>query len=313
MNILGIDVGGTSIKGAIVNDKGKVLTERFSFPIVKDENQEDTINRLVIFVKEYLDKISVKVDGIGMGVPGSLDTTEGSVIFSNNLKWKDLEIVKMFKKSFDLPIKISNDANVAALGEAKFGAGKKYKNIVMITLGTGVGSGIVIDGKLYEGTNGKGAELGHTTLVYNGLECSCGRRGCLEMYASATALIRQTREAMERNKFTKMWDGIKDLSEVDGRTAFEWAKLGDKVAEDVVARYVSYLSEGLLSMCNVFRPECIVLSGGIANQGKNLTDKVKKYMSAQSYGYPFSPKTEIAIANLGYNSGIIGAAALLLK
>ncbi len=181
----------------------------------------------------------------------------------------------------------------------------------MITLGTGVGGGIVIDGKLYEGTDGKGAELGHTSLIYNGLPCSCGRKGCLEMYASATALIRQTKEAMKNDKNSLLWNEVKILDDVNGKTVFDAAKKGDKTSEAVIDQYVSYLGEGLLNMCNIFRPECIVLSGGIAKQGKLLTDKLTKYMEAQGYGYPYAPKTEIAIANLGYNSGIIGAASLL--
>lgn len=312
MNILGIDIGGTSIKCAVVNSNGELISEKFSIPIIKGENQEATIERLAKTCKDFLDSNNMKIDGIGIGIPGSLDTTKGTVVYSNNLVWENLKIVEIMKKTFDLPIKISNDANVAALGEAKFGAGKKYKNIVMITLGTGVGGGIVIEGKLYEGTDGKGAELGHTTLIYNGTPCTCGRRGCLESYASATALIRQTKEAMMKDKDSLLWKEVKTIDDVNGKTVFDAASKGDKTSKAVIKQYIAYIGEGLLNMCNIFRPECIVLSGGIANQGKVLTDRLTEYMEAQNYGYPYSPKTEIAVATLGYNSGIIGAASLLL-
>ena len=219
----------------------------------------------------------------------------------------------MFNKKINLPVKITNDANAAALGEKVFGAGKKYNNVVMITLGTGVGSGIIIDGKIYEGLNGKGAEIGHSCLIMDGIPCTCGRKGCLEMYASATALVRQTKEAMELNKDSLLWEESKKQGKVSGRTAFEAAKKGDKTANEVVDNYVKYLSEGLLNVCNIFRPDCIVLSGGIANQGDYLINKVKDYCKKFDYGYPNSPVTEIKVAEIGYDSGIIGAACLFLN
>ena len=312
MNYLGIDVGGTSIKGAIVNEKGKI-GEIFSLPIFKNEKQNDAINRLIVSCKEYLKNTKTKIKGIGIGIPGTLNTKDGVVDYTSNLKWKKLHIVDMFSKEFDCPIKITNDANAAALGEAKFGAGKKYKNIVMITLGTGIGGGVIIDGKLFEGYLGKGTELGHTTLVYNGRKCGCGRRGCFEQYASASALVRYTKEAMKEDKNSLMWQISKEEGEVNGKVAFFAAQKGDSSAKAVVKQYVEYLSEGLLNICNVFRPEAIVLSGGIANQGKYLTDKIKAYCEKYEYGYKYSPKTVIKVAELGYVSGIIGAACLLMK
>ena len=314
MNILGIDIGGTSIKGAIVNENGEIISDKISLPIVAGEDQEITIFKLTSLIKEFLVKNSdKKVSGIGLGIPGSLDTKNGVVDFSNNLKWKNLKIVEIMQNSLDLPVKISNDANVATLGEARFGAGKQYKNIVMLTLGTGVGGGVVIDGKLFEGNLGKGTELGHITLVYNGPQCSCGRKGCLEMYASATALIRQTKEAMEHNPNSLLWKEVNSIDEVDGKTVFDAERKGDKIASIVVAHYISYLGEGILNYLNIFRPECVVLSGGIAKEGANLTDRLTKYLEDQEYGYPFAPKTVIKTAELGYNAGIIGAASLLFK
>ena len=314
MIAIGIDIGGTSIKYAAVDSTGKVFDKEVQ-EIISGESQEVTIKKLINNIKDYINKynLSDKVSGIGLGIPGSIDTKEGVVTYSNNLNWKELHVVDLFKKEISLPVKITNDANAAALGEKVFGAGKKYKDVVMITLGTGVGSGIIIDGKIYEGLKGKGAEIGHSTLVVNGLDCTCGRKGCFEMYASATALIRQTKEAMDLDKASLMWEEFKQQGKVSGRTAFNAAKKGDETAIKVVDNYVMYLSEGLLNICNIFRPECIVLSGGIANQGDYLLDKVKAYCKKYDYGYPNSPVTEIKVAEIGYDSGIIGAACLILN
>ena len=314
MIAIGIDIGGTSIKYAAVDSTGKVY-EKEGIDIVCGEDQNFTISNLIFNIKNYIAKYNLedKICGIGIGIPGSIDTKEGVVTYSNNLKWKELHIVEMFKKEFNMPIKITNDANAAALGEKVFGAGKKYKDVVMITLGTGVGSGIIIDGKIYEGLNGKGAEIGHSTLVMDGLKCTCGRKGCFEMYASARALVRQTKEAMEKDETSLMWEESKKYDKIGGRVVFDAAKKGDKTANEVVDNYVKYLSEGLLNICNIFRPECIVLSGGIANQGEYLINKVKAYCEKFDYGYPNSPVTEIKVAEIGYNSGIIGAACLVLN
>ena len=311
MAILGIDIGGTSIKGGLVYRFGQV-DKLFSLPIDKSLSQEDQINALINKIKEtYKDN---EFDGIGLGIPGSIDNTLGVVMYSNNLKWENLPIGKMLKHAFPgKKIAMTNDANAAALGEAKFGSAKNEQNVVMITLGTGIGGGIIIDGKLYEGNHGRGAELGHQVIALDGLTCSCGRKGCFEMYASATALVRQANEAMKENPECKLALCAKNGEEVNGKLIFETAKAGCTTAQKVVDNYVKYLCEGLLNICNVFRPSSIVLSGGIANQGDYLLDKVNAYLAKEHYGYLPEFKVDIKIASLGYNSGIIGAATLLLK
>ena len=216
------------------------------------------------------------------------------------------------KEKLDTKIIISNDANVAALGEVIYGCAKGYKTCVMFTLGTGVGGGIIIDGKLFEGNESKGAELGHTTLILDGEPCGCGRRGCIEAYVSATALINQTKKAMNSDKNSKMWDFVgEDIENVDGRTAFESAKLGDKTACDVRDTYVKYLAESMMSMFNIFRPEAFILGGGVSAQGDYLIDRVKEYCEKFDYGYKAAPIPEILVATLGNDAGIIGAAALV--
>ena len=190
MIAIGIDVGGTSIKGAFINGKGEIL-DRFSMKVNKDASASEEVGKLCDLINEGIKKNNFEVKGIGVGIPGILDMDEGVVIGSPNLPtWDGFEFGKFMSERTGLPVKINNDANVAALGEAKFGSGAKYQNSIMITLGTGVGGGIVLDGKLYDGNKHQGAELGHMVIVLNGRECGCGRKGCLETYASATGLTK---------------------------------------------------------------------------------------------------------------------------
>ena len=312
MIAIGIDVGGTSIKGAFINEKGEIL-DRFSMKMDKYSPAEDVVNQLCDLVNEGVKKNNFEIKGIGVGIPGTLDMDEGVVIASPNLPtWTNFSFASLMKERTGLPVAINNDANVAALGEAKFGSGSKYQNIIMITLGTGVGGGIVANGRMYDGNKHQGAELGHAVIELNGRDCTCGRKGCLEAYASATALIKSTKEAMEKHKDSLLWDVEKELGGVDARNAFIAAKKGDLVALSVVDEYVMYLSEGLINYCNIFRPEVIVLSGGVANEGEYLFSKVREYLKKNTYGMKGSPAVEVLPSELGYDSGKIGAACLVL-
>ena len=311
MIAIGIDIGGTSIKGAAVNDKGHVF-EVFSMPVEKGEDQETTIIKLRNLVKDYISshKFDEEIVGIGMGIPGAIDSPKGIVSYSNNLKWRDLNIREMMAP-LGYEVRITNDANAAALGEARFGAGKDYRDILMITLGTGVGGGIIIDRKLYEGNEGKGAELGHMIVKMGGRQCSCGRKGCLEAYASATGLLTDARIAMEKDKETALWEMSKNG--LNAKVVFDAAKAGDKVAIRLVRNYIKYLSEGLMNYFNIFRPEAVVLSGGIAKEGNYLISRVKRYCKRNHYGYEGAPEVEILVSKLGYDSGKIGAASLFFE
>ena len=309
---IGIDIGGTSIKGAAITKEGKLLNT-FSLDVIKGNKQENTVNDLIKVLKAFLKENNYNKDnllGIGIGIPGVIDTKAGVVSYSNNLCWNELPIRKMMEDATDLPIRIINDANAATLGEAKFGAGKDYNNLIMITLGTGVGGGIYLDGKIYEGNLGKGAELGHTVIVVDGEPCTCGRKGCLEAYASATALIRDTKRMMEKHKETLLNELAQKKGKVDASIAFNAAKLGDKCANELVSNYVKYLGEGLLNFFNIFRPEALVLSGGIANEGEYLTSKLTKYCEERHFGFEKTPSVDIIVSKLGYDAGKIGAAAL---
>ena len=314
MIAIGIDIGGMSIKGAAVDSNGRVY-EKFSMPFIKGEPGEETIRKLAETVKEYIaaNGLENKIAGIGLGSPGTLDIKNGVVNYANNLGWENLHVADIFHEILPYPVRLTNDANAASLGEAKFGAGKSYDNIIMLTLGTGVGGGIIINGKLYEGNEGKGAELGHSVIVVDGEQCTCGRKGCLETYASATALIRETKKAMHANRRSLMWKICPDIDLVGGKVPFEAAKQGDKVAIDVLDNYIKYLGEGILNFCNIFRQNVVVLSGGIANAGDYLFDRVNKYIADRNYGYKMTPEVKVVPAELGYDSGKIGAAALFFE
>ena len=314
MIAIGIDIGGMSIKGAAVDSNGRVY-EKFSMPFIKGEPGEETIRKLAETVKEYIaaNGLENKIAGIGLGSPGTLDIKNGVVNYANNLGWENLHVADIFHEILPYPVRLTNDANAASLGEAKYGAGKSYDSIIMLTLGTGVGGGIIINGKLYEGNEGKGAELGHSVIVVDGEQCTCGRKGCLETYASATALIRETKKAMHSNRRSLMWKVCPDIDLVGGKVPFEAAKQGDKTAIDVLDNYIKYLGEGILNFCNIFRPNVIVLSGGIANAGDYLFDRVNKYIKDRNYGYKMTPEVKVVPAELGYDSGKIGAAALFFE
>lgn len=315
MLAIGVDIGGTSIKGAAVTEEGKVL-DVFSLPVIKGDSQEKTTQNLIECLNKYIKEHGYTKDnvlGIGLGVPGVSDTKAGVVTYSNNLGWKELPIVKMIEEGTGFPVRITNDANAATLGEGRFGAGKKYKNIVMLTLGTGVGGGVLIDGKIFEGNLGKGAELGHMVVVIDGELCTCGRRGCLESYASATGLIRETKRSMDLHKESLMWKLAEQYGKVNARVAFESARAGDKYGQELVDNYVKYLGEGLNNYFNIFRPEAVILSGGIANEGEYLTSRLEKYCRERYYGFQGTPGVDIITSELGYDSGKIGAAALFFE
>lgn len=312
MIAVGIDVGGTSIKGATIRSNGEIL-DRFSMPMDKKASPEETLGKLCDLVNETLSSHNYqdKVVGIGIGIPGTFNKETGVVVNCPNLPtWAGFNLKQFIEAQTHLYVKLVNDADAAALAEAKFGVGKDFNYLLMITLGTGVGGGIVINKVLYNGNLGMGAELGHMVIELDGKECGCGRKGCFEAYASATALIRDTRAAMEAHPESILKSVEQELGILDARVPFIAEGRGDKVAAEVVRNYVKYLSEGLLNYCNILRPNIIVLSGGVANEGDNLLNRVRAYMELHHYGMKNAPVAEIRQASLGYDAGKIGAAAL---
>lgn len=309
---VGIDLGGTFIKGGIVNGQGEILVQDKT-PTESEKGADGVANNIANLAKNLIEKAGLTVaqlQGLGMGVPGMIDSGKGEVVFSNNLAWEHFFIGDAVSALTGLPVKIANDANVAALGEVKFGAAKGYQHAVMLTLGTGVGGGIVLNGKLYEGNHGAGAELGHSVIAMGGEQCTCGRKGCLEAYASATALIRDTKRAMEKNKESKLWE-VGSLEEVTGKTAFDYAPV-DAAAQEVVTNYVEALGVGIVNFANVFRPEIVLLGGGVCAQGENLLKPLKAVLKRDLFAGDRGPLVELKIAELGNSAGLLGAAALFL-
>ena len=309
---VGIDLGGTFIKGGIVDDLGNVLIQDKT-PTQSDKGGETVAQNIANLVSNLLEKANLtKADvvGIGMGSPGMIESSTGIVIFSNNLNWSEFPLADLVSKRTGLPVKIANDANVAALGEVKFGVAKNYDSAIMITLGTGVGGGIVVDGKLLEGNRSAGAELGHSVIVVDGEQCTCGRKGCLEAYASATALIRETKKAMSNNPQSKMWE-IGSLDCVTGKTSFDYYDT-DESAKTVVDSYVKHLACGLTNFANIFRPQAIILGGGVCAQGDNLLKPLQKLLNEEIFAGEKGPQVPIVIAELENSAGLLGAAALLM-
>ena len=310
---VGIDLGGTFIKGGIVDDLGNIIYSDKT-PTESEKGSDGVAKNIATLVETLLKKVGLSKDdvqGIGMGAPGMIDSKAGVVTYSNNLRWKDFPIASKVGEFTGLKVKIANDANVAALGEAKFGAAKGCENMVMFTLGTGVGGGIIAEGKILEGNKSAGAEIGHMVIVANGEQCTCGRKGCLEAYSSATALIRDTKRAMEAHKDSKMWE-VGSLDEVTGKTAFDY-KDSDPYAKAVVDSYIEHLAFGITNAANLFRPEFVLLGGGVCAEGDNLIKPLQALLDRDIFAGDLGPHVEIKVAELGNKAGLLGAAALLME
>jgi len=309
---IGIDVGGTAVKAGAVDIEGNAIVEGSAPTGVAGgaEKVAKNIGSLVNYLKDKALAAGYTAVAAGMGCPGIIDGENGVVVFAGNLKFNDVPLAKMVENITGIKVKITNDANAAALGEAKFGAGKNYSDSVMITLGTGVGGGIVIGGKLFEGYRSAGAEIGHMVIVKDGLPCTCGRKGCFEAYSSATALIKRTKKAMEENPSSLMWSEY-TLDTVDGRTAFSYADK-DEAAKEVVEWYEEHLACGITNMANIFRPQAILIGGGISGQKENLLSPVRRLVEKELFGGDGYAPVKLACATLGNRAGFLGAAALVM-
>lgn len=311
MLYVGIDLGGTNIATGLVSEDGKILAKK-SIPTKAKRTAKEIIADMAKAAIDVVIENGYTMDDIGsvgIGSPGAIDKAKGELIYANNLPFNHTPMRDEMQKYIKKPVYIENDGNCAAWAEAVAGGTRGAKDSVAVTLGTGVGGGIVVNGRLYNGFNFIGGELGHMVIALEGVPCSCGRKGCWEAYASATALIRQTKEAAESDKDSKMWDYYKKEGKFTGRTAFNAAKEGDKTAQMVVDNYVKYVGCGLANIINIFQPEIIVVGGGIANEGDALMNPVRDYVNSQTYTKDVKA-CRIERASLGNDAGIIGAALL---
>jgi len=311
MFYLGIDLGGTFIKGGICNEKGEILVQE-SIPTQVQAGNCKIVENICTLARFLCVKLKIKLTdcyGMGIGVPGMIDSSSGEVIFAGNLGFENFNLKNAVMQELKIPVVIANDANVAALGEAKFGAGKNYKDSVLITLGTGVGGGIIINGKIFAGNRSAGAEIGHMIININGNQCTCGLKGCYEAYASASALIKLTKEKMEQNKNSVLWNV--GLDKIDGATAFKYASI-DETAKQIVEEYLDYVAVGLVNVANVFRPQIILLGGGISNEGDNLVIPLRERLNKMIFAGDKGPKVELSVASLKNKAGLLGACALIM-
>lgn len=316
MVLIGIDVGGMSIKGGITTLSGEILYKA-TVPTRSGYTQEHPITEdIVTLIEQLLEQSGKPLSefyGIGIGIPGAIDSKNGVIRYSNNIPMQNVPVVEQLHEHFNLPVHINNDANCAALGEYVYGAGRGYCDVLFVTLGTGVGSGILIGGKLFEGREGGGAECGHMLLYKDGAPCTCGRRGCWEPYASATGLMRLTREVMEKHPESQMHEIVAKDGEVNGKTAFVAARNGDAAGKEVVDTYIRYIGDGLVNLANIFRPDAILIGGGVSHEGAYLTDPLQKIVDEENFGAAFNPRVIVKAASLGNDAGLLGAAALVMS
>ena len=319
MYSIGVDLGGTNIAVGIVDENYKIV-KKDSCPTLANRPAEEIIRDMVALCKRLCTDTGFDIteaNGVGIACPGTVNPDTGIVEYANNIKFFDFPIVKLFSEYSGVDkanIVIGNDANLAAYGEAVAGAAKGASSSVTITLGTGVGSGIIMDGKMLTGCAHGGAEIGHTVIVKDGRPCTCGRRGCFEVYCSATALIAETKKKFEQcpdSLMREMCGG--DVNRVGGKTAFAAMRKGDKAATEVVNEYLGYLACGIANIINVFQPEVLCIGGGVSGEKENLLRPLIPLIEKEIYTKDKKLRTDIRIAELGNDAGIIGAAASLAK
>ncbi len=310
---IGIDLGGTNIVAAVVDEDYNIITKastKTNRPRPAEAIADD-MAAMAIKAVEDAGLTMDQIEWVGVGTPGIANSSTGIIEYSNNLGFENTPMAKLIQKHIDKPVFIENDANAAAYGEYVAGAAKGAKNAVCITLGTGVGGGIIIDGKIYAGSNFAGAEIGHTVISIDGPQCSCGRKGCFEVYSSATGLIRMTKEKMDvcpdsiMHKITEERGG-----KVSARTSFDAMRQGDAAAKEVMDFYIKALACGITNTINIFQPDVLCIGGGVCNEGDALLLPMKELVAKEVYTRNSPKNTEIVIAKLGNDAGLIGAAFL---
>lgn len=310
---IGVDLGGTNIAVGVISEDLKIVgrgSVKTNCPRPAEEIFDDIKKAVDLAVADA--GISMDdVVSVGVGTPGTVNKNNGYIEFANNLDFKNVPAKEMLEARLNKTVYLDNDANCAALGEAVAGCGKGAKNFVAVTLGTGVGSGIIIDGKIINGSNFAAGEMGHMVIAIDGEQCNCGRRGCWESYASATALIRQTKDAMKHNQDSVMWQIVNDnIDAVNGRTAFDAMRQNDKAGKEVVDKYIYYVATGIINIINSLQPEFICVGGGIANEKETLLEPLRTHVNRERYSHYSSKQTKIVSAELGNDAGIYGAALL---
>ncbi|MBQ3102836.1 MAG: ROK family protein [Oscillospiraceae bacterium] len=308
---IGVDLGGMSIKAGVLDPDQKILVKD-TCPTDIAGGPQKVLSDMAALVERVITAAGISKEeciGIGVGCPGSVDAQSGIFLYACNLGWEDVPLAQTLSELTGLPTRVSNDANCAVLGEVVAGAARGYEDVLLLTLGTGVGGGLVWGGKIFEGGKG-GMELGHVMLRAGGLPCSCGRNGCLEVYTSATALMREAKNACETHPESMMNQMMQQKGAMDGIIPFEAMRAGDETACKVIEHYIADLGDGITDLVNTFRPQLVLLSGGISNQGNYLTDPLNDYLAAHAYAGEHLPIPRVCRAELGNDAGLVGAANL---
>lgn len=309
---IGIDLGGTNIKAGVVNENYEIIAKASTKTLCPRPAKEIADDMAKVSIEACKNAgISVDdVEWIGIGTPGIADNINGTIPYSNNLGFKDVPIRKYIREHIDKPVYVANDANAAAYGEFVAGAAKGACDAVCITLGTGVGAGVIIDGKIFTGRNLAGTEIGHMVIETDGPQCTCGRKGCFEVFSSATGLINMTKQAIAENPGSVLAKYEKDDGKISARHAFMAMREGDSAGKAVVDKYIKYLAAGITNVINIFQPDILCIGGGVCNEGDPLMKPMVELVKKEVYTRMLDKNTEITVAKLGNDAGIIGAAFL---
>lgn len=307
---IGVDLGGTNIAAGIVDERYNLIYKK-SIPTVVTNNPESIAEDIVSLVKEVSLEASIDFSDVlwlGIGTPGAVDQGSGCVNNAHNIGFYNFNLKEYIQNKLPLKCFIENDANAAAYGEFVCGGAKDYNSAILITIGTGIGSGIIIDNKIFSGCAYTGAEMGHMVIIKDGEECTCGRKGCFESYCSATALIKQTKTAMVKHPESTLWQIVDgNINKVNGKTVFDGLKLNDLTSKEIFEDYTDYFSVAIANLVNIFAPEVVLLGGGVSNAGDILINNLNKKVSSQTY---IKKENIIKVSQLKGDAGIIGAALL---
>ena len=313
---IGIDLGGTYIKGGIVDEANQIVLQR-AVPTKAEEGAYAVLDRIVLLTKDLMTAEYAKDGnciGVGVGNPGTVDAKRGFVPYSNNIKWENVPVADYLERQLELPVKVDNDANCAALGVLLSEKDATYDSAILLTLGTGLGCGIILHGKIYGGEHAGGAEVGHMMLKSGGRKCSCGKRGCFEAYCSTTGLIKDVEKAIKKaDKKTAFTKSYKKDPNLDGRRILEAVDAGDPVAKKAFAGYLNHLAEGMAGIIDIFRPDVVYIGGGISARFDLMEEFLNDYAKKKTFGgeHAFAPVVKKAPG--GNDVGIIGAAGLFTR
>ena len=314
MKYVGIDVGGTNLKAGLVDESGLLLATT-KMKIARIDNQENLAWNMASMIQDLAEATGTgisEIASVGVGVPGAVEIRSGTVLYTCNLPLRNVPLRRLFHRYLPQPLYVENDGNCAAVGEYFAGAGRNSKRFVTVTLGTGIGGGIIHNGRIFHGSNGMAGEVGHMTIVHNGHPCPCGRKGCWEQYASASALKRLTREAMDRNPDSILCQVVaENEGNISGQSAFIAARRGDPVGQEVCRLYIEYLAAGIVNLINIFQPDTLAIGGGVSNEDDAyLLHPLQQQVERESIPCNRDKRTRVVKAQLGNDAGIIGAALL---